>query len=272
MRRVILSLAALVLVSASATALHAGETARARELRRMLSQTVKSPGFDDPKARVIEALDALAKRYNLSFDLNERAFKDAGIPEVGRFEFVGPNPVPEMNARLGTVLEKVLQRISPKATYIVRDEVIEITTKRAVRKEFFGDRRKGPLPPLISASFAKQPLEAALKDLTEARGVNNIILDSRTAKEAAMPVTADFVNVPLDTAVRMLADMAGLKVVPLDNALYVTSEHNARALLQEREMARPQHPHGKKPKKEPDGKSTKPPPPKTANAPSKGES
>ena len=94
-----------------------------------------------------------------------------------------------------------------------------------------------------------------------------MVLDARSAKEAAAPLTADFSNVPLDTAVAMLADLAGLKMVPLENVLYVTSKENAATLMEEQNRLRLQRQQERKEKAEkkkktekPDGKNDKPEP------------
>ena len=154
-----------------------------------------------------------------------------------------------MHTTLAKVLQQTLRRVPAKsgATYLIRDDVIEITTTAAIRKEFFADRpeKPGPLPPLVSGAFDKVPLEDALKELNH---YGNIVLDARAAKEGQVQVSADLENVPLDTTVRMFADMAGLAVVPMDNALYVTSKDNARVLLEEREKLRLQREREKKEK------------------------
>ncbi len=103
---------------------------RGLELQQLLSKPVKFPGFDDPKTTLQEVLDALAKRYNLSFDINEKAFKFENIMDVNKTEIASPNPIPEMHTTLSTVLRRVLQRVPVPsgATYIIRRDVIEITT------------------------------------------------------------------------------------------------------------------------------------------------
>jgi len=62
----------------------------------------------------------------------------------------------------------------------------------------------------------------------------------------------------------MFADMAGLAVVPMDNALYVTSKDNARVLLEEREKLRLQREREKKEKASEGKDQEKKPAPKTA--------
>jgi hypothetical protein len=258
----------VVLVLAGGTpALHAEETPRGQELRRLLAQPVKFPGIDDSKETLADALEQIGRRYNLSFNINEHAFEKAHIKDVQKLEICARQPLSEMHTRLGTVLKKALSRVSPSATYIIRDDHIEITTVHAIRKEFFADRPHGPFSPLVAGNFDKVPLEAALKELAHS---GNIVLDARAAKEGQTPVTADLVNVPLDTAVRMLADMAGLKIVPLDNALYVTSKDNARLLMEEQEKLRLKRKCDTKHKKDkPSEKPDKPVSPKPKLEPAK---
>jgi hypothetical protein len=112
------------------TSFGANIPARGIELQKLLSQPVKFPGLDDPKTTLSEALEALAKRYNLSFDINEKAFKFENVMDVAKTEIATPNPIPEMHTTLSTVLRKVLARIPVPsgATYIIRRDVIEVTT------------------------------------------------------------------------------------------------------------------------------------------------
>jgi hypothetical protein len=260
-------LCAVLVLAGTTPWLHAEESERGHELRRLLAQPVKFPGIDDSKETLADVLEQIGKRYNLSFNINEHAFEKAHLKDVQKLEICARKPLPEMHTRLGTVLKKALSRVSPSATYIIRDDHIEITTVKAICKEFFADRPHGPFPPLVVGNFDKVPLEAALKELAHS---GNIVLDARAAKEGQTPVTADLVNVPLDTAVRMLADMAGLKVVPLDNALYVTSKDNARLLMEEQEKLRLQRKCETKPKKDqPIEKTDKPVPPKAKTEPGK---
>lgn len=248
-----ISLLVGVALLTTATPLRAGESARGQELRHRLSDIVDFPGIEDARATLNDALDQLSKRYGLTFDINEEAFKKAKRKkdkeakhkkdkeanlkeEVGRTEIAQPTPIPPMRTNLARILRKILRRVPHSATYLIRGDLIEITTTEAIRKEFFADRpaTPRPLPPLVSGVFDKVPLESALKKLND---YGNVVLDARVEKEGQMPVSADLANVPLDTTVRMFADMAGLAVVPLDNALYVTSKDNARALREEREKS-----------------------------------
>jgi hypothetical protein len=94
------------------------------------------------------------------------------------------------------------------------------------------------LLPLVNAELDRQPLEDALKELSNASDIS-VIVDRRVGdKEAKPPVTATLKNVPPGTAVRLLADMAGLGSILVDNVLYVTARENAEALQENEENRR----------------------------------
>ena len=233
-RAAVCSLVVVLALSAGAWAAPAppGVRERGDELADALNKTIKFSGFEDPKTTLIEALDLLAKRYNLDFDVNEAAFKSDMVPDVLKTEIAQPNPVPEMNATMGTVLKKVLARLPAEsgATFVVRREVIEITTVAALRKEIWGENYHGPMLPLVRSDFEKLPLRDALRALAQ-QADYNVVLDSAVDDEAAKtPVTARLRNAPLDTAVRLLADMADLRAVQAANVLYVTTPDKAEAL------------------------------------------
>ena len=210
----------------------AGVRDRGDELADALARVVKFSGFDDPKTTRVEALDNLAKRYDLSFDVNEAAFKFEMLPEVLKTEIAQPNPIPEMNATLGAALKKVLARVPVPsgATYVIRRDTIEITTVEALRKEIWGENYRGPMLPLVRGNFEKLPLQDALRELAH-QAEYNVVLDSAVdEKVAKTPVTAKLRNAPLYTAVRLLADMADLRAVQAANVLYVTTPDKAEAL------------------------------------------
>jgi hypothetical protein len=214
----------------AATAPTPGEKADT-SLAGKLDKTVKFNGFDDPKLTLLEVLDNLAKRHDLAFDINEAAFKAGGLQDVGKSEIVG-TPIPALNdVRLSTVLRKILNRVPAEsgAVYLVRRDVIEITTGAFLEAEIFGQASQGPRLPLVHANLDKKPLDEALKELADQADFN-VLLDNRAAEMAKTPVSGKFTNTPLDTAVRLLADMADLRHVHLDNVLYVTTKENAAAL------------------------------------------
>jgi hypothetical protein len=214
----------------------ARQDARGLELRDKLGKPVDYQGIDDPKVTLQEVLDQLAQVYDLSFDVNEKAFRDVELGDVHKYEVACRQPIPRMNTSLGNVLQKILSRVGDsRATYVFRKDVIEITTWKAVRAEFYPNRDEGLLLSLIHADFNERPLDEALRELARSSGIS-IIVDKQIAKTAKTPITAEFSNVPLDTAVRLLANMITLKMVQVDNVLYVTTKENAAELAAEDAM------------------------------------
>ncbi len=202
-----------------------------------LSQYLHSfAGFDDPKTTLAEALDQLAKLFNVAFDVNEKAFKYENVMDVLKTEIASPNPIPPMKkVRLDTLLRKVLSRIpvASGATYLLRPDHVEITTGEFQRREVWGTADDGPFLPIVHAVLDRRPLDEALKELADQSGYN-VVLDTATAEKGKTPMTVKMYNVPLDTAVRLLASMAGLRLVQLDNVLFITTREGAEALEKDR--------------------------------------
>jgi hypothetical protein len=213
--------------------------ASTQALHTQLTRRVDFNGLDDPKTTLQEALQALAKWYFGGadvFDVNERAFNHEQLKDVLKAEVASPNPVPPMkNVRLVTVLRKILSRIpAPSgATFLLRPDVIEITTGEFERREVWGAADEGPFLPVVHLALDHRPLDEALRDLAD-QAAYNVVLDGSTAEKGKTALTAKMYNAPLDTAVRLLAGMAGLRLVQVDNVLYVTTKEGAEALEKDR--------------------------------------
>jgi hypothetical protein len=208
---------------------------RMEEFRDALHRVVKFEGLNDPKASLGEFLEQLADRYELTFDVNEDAFKADCVADAWAAP-IAEKPIPRLvKISLHSLLQKVLSRVPAESgtTFIIRGDYIQITTQSALRKEFGLDKDK-PLLPLVIASFEKSALEDALKQLSAEAGFN-VALDSQNLDKTKSTVTAEFASVPIDTAVGILADMAGMRAVLLENVLYVTTKENADRLKLERE-------------------------------------
>jgi RNA polymerase sigma factor (sigma-70 family) len=206
---------------------------RQQELRNQLNQPVVYPGLEDARATLVDVLDQLSKRYNLTFHANENVFL-AIDPKIQIFRFeIATAPIPEMHAPLKTVLRTILERLPPKmkTMYLIRNDRIEITTEAAFRAEL-GIPAHRSLLPLVWDTLENVPLAEALKSVGTQSGFN-VVTDPRVAEKLKAPATAEFNNVPVDAAVRLLANMAGLNMVQLDNVLYVTTTENAKHLREE---------------------------------------
>jgi RNA polymerase sigma factor (sigma-70 family) len=206
---------------------------RGMDLAQILTKPVDFKGFDDPKITLAEGLDALARLFNVSFDIDEHAFGPL-IDEASKVEIAQPLPIPPMRATLQHVLRKILTRLPADsgATFVIRKDHIQITTQKAIRKEL-GIPDDRALLPLVYEEFDDEPLPKALRKLADASGFS-VVLDRQGVADDKFPrVAAHFHNVPVDTAVRVLADMADLGMVQLDNVLYLTSREKALRLKAE---------------------------------------
>jgi hypothetical protein len=209
-----------------------------RDPREALNRVVDFKGFDDPRTTLDEALTALGKMFHVTFDVNEKVFRDENLQDVMRSEIASPNPMPPMRLPLRHVLRKILSRVSGDfgTTFLIRKDHIEITSVKAVREEL-GIPEGRALLPLVYEDFEEQALPAALRKLAGASGMS-VVLDTKAAAGDKLPkVTAEFHNVPVDTAVRVLADVADLGMVRLDNVLYVTTREKATRLQEEQDRA-----------------------------------
>jgi hypothetical protein len=212
---------------------------------QLMQKQVNYEGTDDPKTKLSECLDEFGSIYTCTFDVNEAAFKLEGLNDVLNTPLTADGrPLPKMkNVRFDRVLKKLLSRIPGEATFVVHDDVIEITTRQALLAQVYGNNPHRDLP-LVYAEFEKKPLEDALKELAQ-QSEFNILIDPRPAEKIKAGVTAKLKNVPLDSAVQLLADMADLKAVLQDNVLYVTTKENAKGIesdIRKKNEGEPQRP------------------------------
>jgi hypothetical protein len=88
-------------------------------------------------------LDDLARHHNVTFDINEEAFKRDGIRNVGSIK-VAETPIPKMaNTRLSEVLPMILAQVpAPSgATFFIHFDAIEITTRKEVTCSYLDEIR-----------------------------------------------------------------------------------------------------------------------------------
>jgi hypothetical protein len=100
-----------------------------------LAKTIPFAGIRDRKTTLRGALETLARRYDLSIDIEERAFGLEGVKDVLKTE-VATVPIPDMKrTSLDVVLRTILARIpvSSRATYLIQsDGAIQISTRLRV--------------------------------------------------------------------------------------------------------------------------------------------
>jgi hypothetical protein len=229
-----------------------------------LLQEINFAGYDDPKTTLLEALDQLAKIYDLQFEINERAFTLEDVENVAKTHIAQDSPVPAAKATLATVLRRILLRVPARsgATWLIRRDVIEITTGAAAHWEV--TRGRGPIPaalkkgdnvlafPLVNLRPRPRPLDETLNLLAEQVSFN-LVLDCRLGEKGKVNVTLELLNTPLDTALVLLTELADLDFVRLDNVFFVTTKERARSLRARWEKHRPakgaEEPEASPPKK-----------------------
>lgn len=186
------------------------------------------------------ALDRLAKQHQLNFWINKEPFSAEGN------DMVEQTPVelrPLKGVPFDTVLRRLLRPVS--GDFIIRDGIVEITTEKRVKHEFYhddhpqavGTARAADDPgedeegipawqaqyfPLAHVDVEQRPLRDVLRELAESARCNVMVGQD---PEAKTKVSAHLTNVPLDTAVILLADQAGLKVSKLDRVLVVSNKN-----------------------------------------------
>jgi hypothetical protein len=225
--------------------------ARAAAIAAKLARPVKIDKQENVPLR--DVLEFLGDQVGVTFLVNDQALSGggpgmavanaaAGAPEDYRVH------VPKLaNVRLSRVLDLIARQVN--GAWLVRPDCVEITSvgERQRAGVFRTDPSNADAAdvdqtrtdvPLVNLSVKGRPLADVLAGLASLYE-RSVIVSPQSGDKARAPVSAEFLNVPFDTAVLMLADMADLKVVPRDNALYVTTAERVAQWtkeLQEQQM------------------------------------
>jgi hypothetical protein len=97
-------------------------------------------GLDDPRLTLSDALTSLAKTWDVTFEVNERAFKlEVGVTGAQILaQPVARSPLaPMRNVPRAEILRAILARlpVPSGATFVYRNDCIEITTRRQAFEE-----------------------------------------------------------------------------------------------------------------------------------------
>jgi len=186
--------------------------------------------FKDPATTVQAALDRIAKKGEFDYRINDDAFeaKAGGTAKQrlsAKLKEGGPFSITK-DVTLATLLNDVLARMPGEgedgATFLLRADHIEITTRGAARLEIYPANFAGPFMPLVNVDFDQVPLPEALKELVVLSGIR-VKLDPHTDGRSKRVVTLRLKNTPVDTAVRLVADQADLTSLRIDYTLSVTT-------------------------------------------------
>ncbi len=148
---------------------------RHNELSLLMEKLVDFDGISKPHTTLLQALDALQTQYKVTFWVNEKEFKKAQerpagptislqMPfDVQTYDIVPTdnNPIPKMyKVTLGSVLNKILSRLPGEATWVVRQDSIEITTRDAMTRELIS-QMPPPSPPMPQQRQLAMPQQQA---------------------------------------------------------------------------------------------------------------
>jgi hypothetical protein len=189
---------------------------------------------------LFEVVQQLAAKYDLTFVIRDRAFKEAGVENI-REARTGLSTTKLAGVTLHRFLSMVLAELD--ATYLVRNDYIEIVPREVALKEAglaeaASEAAAGADPgpairaeyrsqlPLVCVAADKEPLADVLKTLGRVYDLNVIVHQSARAAVKKTTVTEQLLNVPADTALELLAGLSEggeLTVVRKGNAFLVTA-------------------------------------------------
>lgn len=178
-----------------------------------------------------EVLNDLGRRFEVTILVSKTAFENPAALDDAK----GSNlSAPRLDGlTLHAYLTAYLRGLSvPDATYLVRDDYIEITSLSAARKEAGLDEameavgedaaeaarvRARLTLPLVCVAADDAKLADVVRTLARVYGLNVTV--DKAAQEAAgqAVLTERLLNVPADTALELLAGQAGLEVVRKGN-------------------------------------------------------
>jgi WD40 repeat protein len=129
---------------------------RARELRQNLLRPVRFNGLGaNPKATLQGILDLLAHEYQLNIKVDDAPFKEEGLEGVRDCQVLD-RPCPRFHgAALDRILRKILSRVPVPsgATYLIRDDHIEVTTSKKAGQLLTWDTAPDGQPRRVDLKF-----------------------------------------------------------------------------------------------------------------------
>lgn len=201
-----------------------------------LAQTVALP--DNTKVgewQLSELLQALGKRHEVNFVLNELSFKT----DRGDSFAIGEQ---KTSAAAGTSLHQFLGAAleSLNATYLVRNGAIEIVPVAHAAMIAKAKAKVDPIEgrprleePLVSAIIKEKPLNEAVAKIAEMYDLS-VVVGPQAADAKTGFVTARLLNVPADKALELLTLQCDLRIVRRGAAYYITSKDHATELFNEK--------------------------------------
>lgn len=205
-------------------------------LDALAREVVLPEGTNVNESSLSELFQALGKRHEVNFALNDTAFKAAGHDNIR-----DAKPVVAATGFAGLTVHQFLAATLDGlgATYLVRNGAIEVVpvryaakaTKSGVSEDESGLPRLNE--PLVSAIVKEKPLNETVARIAEMYDLS-VVVGPQAADAKTGFVTARLLNVPADKALELLALQCDLRVVRRGAAYYLTSREHATELFNER--------------------------------------
>lgn len=157
--------------------------------------------------------------------VDSAAFREAD-PDLNVNDSAIDFPPSPRQLTLAGVLQVVLGQLPVKASYVVRQGMIVVTTQEHAQLGHLLQMR-------VPASFRQRPLGQAIDEISEYTGIS-VVVDRRVEDCMKMPVSVRFrANVTAEDALRLLVQTADLKIVVLPSAVFVTTPAVAAEMREE---------------------------------------
>lgn len=171
-------------------------------------------------------LDVLARSHDLNFQMDAAALLAHNPADMANLKLAKDCPgfrgVP-----VSEVLNQVLNLTDAvPLAYVVRNGYVRVVPLAYVLGEMLSWER-------ITLEGDGRRLVDLLREIADRTGATILVDAKRAGAKADTPITTVLQQTPLQDSVKLLADMAGLKAVLIGNAIYVTTEENAAALVKE---------------------------------------
>lgn len=185
---------------------------------------------------LFELVQKLSKQYNLTFVINEEAFRAEGVADIKE-----KKPTVAATQLKGMSVHQflIITLESMNATYLVKGgrlEIVPISFAAKLTKAPFtevSEDHKILAEPLVSLVVKEKPLNEVVALIAERHDLT-VIVSPQSGDARTGFVTARMLNVPADQALELLAVQCDLRVVRKGKAYLITSRDHANELFGER--------------------------------------
>jgi hypothetical protein len=202
-------------------------------------KVVFDPGTNINDLPLIELLNYVSRKYELTFSINTSSFQAADVADIGE-----RRPSLVITSFSGLYLHQFLNQVlrGMGATYLLRDDLVEIVAlpyAAKISKNSLETDVNGTVllkEPIVNAIVKNEKLADVL-DLLAVRYNLSLSVSQLARDGASTTISTRLLNLPADKALDLLAAQCDLRVVREGNAFLITTRENAKVLLAERAEA-----------------------------------